>query len=152
MSADAGASVTNSAILQEAVGWFCQLTIACTCLVLHLAVPAHPTPGYACDCHTGKVLLYRNNAFAVLAAAVATFCLLMSLGAIDGTELAHHQWSMVRAAFTLGLLVSVALYVQARMCPNRCCTLWLWLRLRLWLWLWLRLRLFLPLQLWRWIY
>lgn len=59
---------------------------------------------------------YRNNAFRVLVLMVVAFIALKACGVIEGSELALHQWPMIRAAFSMGLIVSIVLYASRLDC------------------------------------
>ena len=97
----------------ELRGWAWTCGIYGLCLVLHLAIDVAPERGYACDCPTRRVLLYRNNGFRVLAAALAVLAAGGAGGALPpASDLARCFWPACRAGCALGLALSAALYAR----------------------------------------
>lgn len=99
----------------ELRGWLCVSCLYSLCFGLHLVLPPWTSsPGYACDCKTGKVLRYRCNGLAVLCTVLVLLAVAARKALIKPSELAICFWPALRAACTLGLVLSFGLFMQGR--------------------------------------
>ena len=97
----------------EQRGWIYIFTLYSLCFLLHKALPPYTTTtGYVCDCRTKLPLEYRYNGFYTLLTVLFGLYYLSTRGLFDPHDYYQCYWPMCRAAFTLGLSVSLYLYFR----------------------------------------
>lgn len=87
------------------------------CALLTWLLPGRQVVGYACDCYTGKPLLYKLNGLSVLVLVVAMFLFLGYLDIISFGYIAQHYFDSLFIANIYGLIGSAVLYIKGRNLP-----------------------------------
>ena len=94
------------------LGFFTPWIIFAGIFALHVLLPARRVTGYVRDEDSGELLRYRLNGPLVLIVSIGIWVAAGLGGAVPWDWLWQHRWSGVAGAFTLGLLLSVAVVVS----------------------------------------